>query len=276
MSGHPKWIAAFAAVLLTLCGIAQNVLAQAPTPAPTEVPEIQSRTYVFEEEGLVIVVRLKRQNQTDGVYGSVIAPVLHTTDPSVPVVTPITGTLSPTRNEVRALWRLPRKYEPATADGTYDPIRDVVSITLKYVQDGRSIVLGERTLQRYNEPLSGAYMPGTWYWSAAASSELLASAPPYTGTFHIVGQTKEGTFMGEFGKTNPGDVGEVTEGSSSASEVKFTRSGNDANGVPFSQIWKGKLSEDGQTIQGTIEQPSIPYPWGGVFTAHWLPPPGKF
>lgn len=274
MNGHPKkWIAAFAAVLLALCGIVQNVLAQAPAPA--EVPEIQGRTYVFEEEGLVIVVRLKRQNQTDGVYGSVITSIFRTTDPSVPFVTPITGTLSPTRNEVRALWRLPRKYEPATADGTRDPIRDEVNITLRYVQDGRPIVLRERTLQRYNESLLGPYMPGTWYWSAATSPALLASAPPYTGTFHVVGQLKDGNFVGEFGKTNPGDVGEVT-GSSSASVVRFTRSGTDANGVAFSQIWTGKLSEDGQTIQGTIEQPSIPSPWSGVFTAHWLPPPGKF
>lgn len=221
-------------------------------------------------------MRLKRQNQTDGVYGSVITSTFRTTDPSVPVVTPITGTLSPTRNEVRALWRLPRKYEPATADGTRDPIQDVVNITLRYVQDGRPIVLGERTLQRYNESLLGPYMSGTWYWSAASSDVLLASAPPYTGTFHIVGQLKDGSFVGEFGKTTLGDVGEITEGSSSASKVRFTRSGTDANGLAFSQIWTGKLSEDGQTIQGTIKQESIPSPWNGVFTAHWLPPPGTF
>ena len=217
MSGHPKWIAAFAVVLLALCGIVQNVLAQAPTAAA--VPEIQGRTYVSEEEGLVIVVRLKQQGATDGVYGSVITSIFHTTDPSVPVVTSITGTLSPTRNEIRALWRLPMKYEAATADGTRDPIRDVVNITLKYVQDGQPIILRERTLQRYNESLLGPYMPGTWYWSAAASPALLASAPPYTGTFHVVGQLKDGAFVGEFGKTNPGDVGEITEGSSSATST---------------------------------------------------------
>lgn len=260
---QPGWMTALVAVFLCLCGMMQAARAQ-----QTAGQAMLRGTYYQSNGTDTLVLRLIQTGQVISVYGAGTTIV-----PPQPggLLGSLVGAYDPVSQQIRLTVQLPRGSDSSpvaifgSGEGTYNPASRSFSITFtdSTNNEGVTKTYDNVALDTGDTP----YMVGIWYWTAAANPGLLFSNPTYGGEFHITSQEPDGRIRGTFGRTNPGDVGTI-DGRVSVDQINFTRSGSDANGVPFVQGWGGTRTDDKVGILGVIEQ-NTPSPWSGDFEARW-------
>lgn len=264
MKRQPKWIAAFFAVQIALCGIGQAVWAQVPTVHPLVGTYVKTATKVGEN---TVVLRIKHAAQGGPdlvVYGALARIEPNTADS---VVLAITGTFNPTTSVLSAVSALPPGLRPSNpaqsiVDGTYEHVGQTFTLQFRSqrADGGRSTFVEQ--VKRYSE--TRPFLVGIWQWSAADTAAALVSAPQFSGEFYILDQKPDGTFRGLFSGSNQGTI----QGQASPEGIFFLRSITQDN----EQIWGGQgastIPGHTESIQGGIES-TKGSAWKGEFIARW-------
>ena len=267
MKRQPKWIAAFVAVVLALCGMHQAVWAQVPTVHPLVGTYVKTASKVGEN---TVVLRIKPAAHGGPdlqVYGALARIEPNTADS---VILAITGTFNPTTSVLSAVSALPPALRPANpaqsvVDGTYEHFGRTFTLQFRSQRaDGGQSTFVEQ-VTRYSD--TRPFVAGIWQWSAADTAAALASAPQFSGEFYILDQKPDGTFKGIFSGANMGTI----QGQASTEGVFFLRS-IIQNGQTLEQIWAGQAASTipghTESIQGGIES-TQGSAWKGEFIARW-------
>jgi hypothetical protein len=115
------------------------------------------------------------------------------------------------------------------------------------------------TTQNIAPPASPGSVTGLWTWACCGSRN--------TGMFVIVEQRPDGTFSGQFSRSNADDDGAI-EGRISGDQIEFIRRGV-ASGRAFAQRWTARIETTGNTrkMTGGIADQATPQRSIGDFTA---------
>lgn len=263
MKRQPKWIAAFFAVLLALCGIEQPVRAQ-----PHVGTYVKSTPNPVSENTVVLRIKPALPGGRDlGVYGSLTRLG---SAPEEDLALAITGSFNPATGVLRAVMALPSGLHPtdpadSVVDGTYNEAEQSFTLTFRSRRaESGSSSFQETNIRRYTA--TTPYVVGIWKWVAAdMPASLTSTLAQFSGEFYIVHQDARGLIYGFFSD------GSSLNGTAEPTNVRILRRW-EVNRQEFAQEWNGQptatIPGHTESIQGSIKS-TQGSGWQGEFFARW-------